>query len=82
VSAEARAYYIAGRIDGFITIDTGDNAKSECTIPDALSDQEWKAISLRMGYCGFAQARPDLHAKPVLADLLQYLTAVCGDPPR
>jgi hypothetical protein len=29
----------------------------------------------------FAQARPDLHAKPVLAALLQYLVAVCGDPP-
>jgi hypothetical protein len=42
-----------------------------------------KSDQLADGVLRFAQARPDLHAKPLLgALLLQYLVAVCGDPPR
>ena len=41
-----------------------------------------KSDQLADGVMSFAQERPDLHAKPLLGALLQYLTSLCGDPAR
>ena len=38
-----------------------------------------KSNQLADGVMSFAQERPDLHAKPLLGALLQYLASVCGD---
>jgi hypothetical protein len=62
---------------------TGDNAKSAMHYSRCIVRSRMKSDQLADGVLRFAQARPDLHAKPLLgALLLQYLVAVCGDPPR
>ena len=78
----ARSYYIAGMVDGYIMIDTGDKAKSALHYSRCIIRSGMKSDQLADGVLRFAQARPALHAQPVLAALLQYLIAVCGDPPE
>jgi hypothetical protein len=79
-SAEARSYYIAGMFDAYMTLDTGDEAKSAVHYSRCIARSGMKSDQLADGVLRFGQARPALHAKPLIFALNQYLIAVCGDP--
>lgn len=80
-SAMARSYYISGMFDAYMTTEIGDQGKAAIHYSQCIARSGMKSDQLADGVLRFAQARPDLHAKPLLAALLQYLVAVCGDPP-
>jgi hypothetical protein len=82
VSAQERAYYIAGMIDGYLATDIGDQGKTAAHYSQCGERRGMKSNQLADGVMSFAQERPDLHAKPLLGALLQYLASVCGYPPR
>jgi hypothetical protein len=79
-SAEARSYYIAGMFDAYMTLDTGDEAKSAAHYSRCIARSGMKSDQLADGMFRFGQTHPDLHAKPLIYALNQYLIAVCGDP--
>ena len=81
-STQERAYYIAGMIDGYLAADIGDQGKTSAHYSQCVERRGMKSDQLADGVMSFAQERPDLHAKPLLGALLQYLTSVCGDRPR
>jgi hypothetical protein len=79
-SAEARSYYIAGMFDAYMTLNTGDEAKSAVHYSRCIARSGMKSDQLADGVLRFGQTRPALHAKPLIFALNQYLIAVCGDP--
>jgi hypothetical protein len=81
-NAEARHYYIAGLVDAYMTIDTGDQSKTAIHYPRCIVRSGMKSDQLADGVLRFARTRPDLHARPLLFALVEYLNAVCGNPPR
>jgi hypothetical protein len=65
-----------------MTIDTGDQSKTAIHYPRCIVRSGMKSDQLADGVLRFARTRPDLHAKPLLFALVEYLNAVCGNPPR
>ena len=61
-SAEARSYYIAGMFDAYVTLDTGDEAKSAVHYSRCIARSGMKSNQLADGVLRFGQTRPDLHA--------------------
>jgi hypothetical protein len=79
-SAVERSHYIAGLFDALVMIDRGDNATSSIHFSRCIAQSGMKSNQLADGVLRFAQMRPDLHAKPVILALSQYLISVCGNP--
>ena len=79
-SAMQRSDYISGLFDALVTIDRGDNARSAIHFSRCIARSGIKSDHLADGVLRFAQMRPDLHAKPLILALLQYLISVCGNP--
>jgi hypothetical protein len=75
----ARSFYIAGLFDALLTIDRGDDARSAIHFSRCIIQSGMKSNQLADGALHFAQARPALHAKPLILALSQYLVSVCGD---
>jgi hypothetical protein len=80
-SAEARSYCIAGMFHAYVSTDIGDGGKAASHYSRCLLRSGMKSDQLAAGVLRFSQARPALHAQPLLGALLQYLVAVCGNPP-
>lgn len=75
-----RSSYIAGLFDALITIDRGDNAKSALYFSRCVTQSGLKSNHLADGVLRFALMHPNLHAKPLIFALSEYLISVCGSP--